>query len=106
MNVGRMGADWVIGADMLCGCVVVVRCGVLIRALVLTLVDSEALPKRQDRVPTPVGARQRPVRDGVELARVHLHAVRADDVAEEFDFGLVEIALLHVSEEAGRAKPL
>ena len=59
MNVGRMGADWVIGADMLCGCVVVVRCGVLIRALVLTLVDSEALPKRQDRVPTPVGARQR-----------------------------------------------
>ena len=60
MNVGRMGADWVIGADMLCGCVVVVRCGVLIRALVLTLVDSEALPKRQDRVPTPVGARHPP----------------------------------------------
>ena len=35
-----------------------------------------------------------PARDGVKLARVHLDTGRADDVPEELDFGLVELALI------------
>ena len=52
------------------------------------------------------GRRWGPVGDGVELVRVHLDALSAEQEAEVLHLGLVEGALLRIGEETSRAETI